>query len=121
MSQLFAQTLPVSKKTTAPKLPRIRVTKGLIESAAVVPRAETIYARPLTSDSVAELSSLLEAQLFLVRKRQLDPSLASSPRVLFQNSVFVVLRAAPEHVRRADGRVDRSTARETVADSATAA
>jgi hypothetical protein len=71
------------------------VTPGLIESAAVMPRVETIVARPLTAHAVAEVSSTLQAPLLLVRRSQMDSSIESAPFVLFRNRVYAVLRAAP--------------------------
>jgi hypothetical protein len=89
------------------------VSEGLVEAGAVVPRAMALFARPLTDESVDQLSSILDAQLFLVRRRQLSPSLEASPRVLFRNAVYAIV-CAPPRQRAADGKVGRSTAHEIV-------
>jgi hypothetical protein len=94
------------------------VSAGLVEAGSVVPRAMAILAQPLTDASIDRLSSVLDAQLFLVRRRQLAPSLEASPRVLFRNAVYAVVSASPRQ-RAADDRVGRSKALE-IADVSTA-
>jgi hypothetical protein len=94
------------------------VSSGLVESASVVPRAKAVFAHPLTDESVDQLSSILDAQLFLVRRSQMSPSLEASPRVLFRNAVYAIVRASPRQ-RASDGKVSKSTAHE-IADVSTA-
>ena len=94
------------------------VSRGLVEAASVMPRAMAVFAHPLSEESVDQLSSILDAQLFLVRRRQLSPSLEASPRVLFRNAVYAIVSAPPRQ-RAADGKVGRSTAHE-IADVSTA-
>lgn len=66
---------------------------ALVESVDAVNRAQPLFAASITDESLAQLSSVLDAQLFLLRRRQLDPSLARSPRVLFENSVYAIVTA----------------------------
>jgi len=68
------------------------LTPALVESADVLARAEPLEARPLTAESLGQLSSILEAQLFLVRRPRLDPALLNTPRVLFRNDVYAVVK-----------------------------
>ncbi len=92
----------------------------LVESADVVARAAPILSSPLTEESVSALASILEAQLFLVRRRQIAPSLEASETLLFENDAYAIVAAPPKRVRDAGGKVGRSTARETVGVSSAA-
>lgn len=66
---------------------------GLIESVDAVNHSQRLFAAPITDESLAQLSSVLDAQLFLLRRHQLDSSLARSPRVLFENNVYAIVSA----------------------------
>lgn len=67
------------------------LSPALVESSDALSRAEPLEASPLTTDSLRQLSSILEAQLFLVRIPRLDPALLNTPRVLFRNDVYAVV------------------------------
>lgn len=68
------------------------LSPSLVESADVLSRAEPLQAQTLTTESLQQLASILEAQLFLVRIGQLDPALLDTPRVLFRNDVYAVVK-----------------------------
>lgn len=89
------------------------MSRALVESAAAVPRVRAILERPVTEQSVVQLSSVLDAQLFLLRRRQLTSSLDDSSRVLFQNAVYAIVSVSPEPRHVGGGRVGRSTAHES--------
>jgi hypothetical protein len=63
------------------------VSRGLVESAAVVPAFSRLSSEPLTNDSVVQLASILDAQLFLLRTRQLAASMDNPACALLENAV----------------------------------
>jgi hypothetical protein len=65
----------------------------LLESAAITARAQPLLGTTVTDTSLSELSGILDADLFLLRRRQVDEPLARSPAVLFVNDVYAVVRA----------------------------
>jgi len=66
----------------------------LLESADTTARAQPLLADTVTAPSLLQLSRILEARLFLLRRKQLGEPLARSPAVLFVNDVYAVVRAA---------------------------
>ena len=68
-------------------------SRGFIEATETVQRADALFARPITDESLGRLASVLDAQLFLLQRDQLDSTLAASPRVLFENKVFAIVGA----------------------------
>jgi hypothetical protein len=76
-------------------------SRGLLESADTTARAQPLLARTVTEQSLAELSSILDAQVFLLRRIQVDEPLARSPRVLFVNDVYAIVHALDPETARA--------------------
>jgi hypothetical protein len=76
-------------------------SRGLLESAETTARAQPLLATTVTEHSLAELSSILDAQIFLLRRRQVDAPLARSPRVLFVNDVYAIVHAPDPATARA--------------------
>jgi hypothetical protein len=74
---------------------------ALIECADEVARGLPLLRRPVTERSLDELSSVYSAQLLLLRRADLDDSLARSAQVLFENEVYAIVRARPEASPRA--------------------
>jgi hypothetical protein len=66
----------------------------LLQSAETTARAQPLLARTVTEPSLLQLSRILDARLFLLRRKQLGVPLARSPAVLFVNDDYAVVRAA---------------------------
>ena len=69
---------------------------GLIACADTIARGLPLLGRPITDASLAELSTIYDAQLLFVKRDQLDATLAQSPRVLFANEVYTLVDARPD-------------------------
>ena len=66
--------------------------RGLIEWSDTTSRGRPLLERPITGASLDELGTIYDAQLFFLRRKQLDESLARSARVLFENDVYAIVR-----------------------------
>ena len=65
----------------------------LAECDDAAARTKALTAAPVTDDAVRQLAALLEVKLLFLRRDQVDPSLLSSERVLFQNAGHVIVSA----------------------------
>ena len=75
------------------------VSPALFEAADAMGRSHQLLQHPLTDESLAGLATLLDAQLFLLRRQQLGTALATSDRVLFENAVYAVVQVEPRLAR----------------------
>lgn len=66
---------------------------ALLDSADTVARARPLLEASITDASLTRLATLYGAQLLFVGRDHLDPALARSPRVLFENRVYVIVDA----------------------------
>ena len=66
---------------------------ALLDAAAAHQRAQALLTHPITPESLRDLSGVLDAQLFLIPRAQVDETLARSECVLFENDAYVVARA----------------------------
>jgi hypothetical protein len=74
-------------------------SNDLLESAETTARSQPLLAQTVTEETLGRLSSILEAQVFLLRRGQIDEALARSPRVLFVNDVYAVVHATDPSTR----------------------
>ncbi len=89
----------------------------LLQANDAVNEAAPYFAAPLTPAAVSHLATILDVQLFLFRRRDLDQALERSDRLLFENDVYAIVAAPTPSADARDGRVSRSTAREIVGAS----